>query len=306
VRTFLITVLALTTGALGGYEAWRFWGQTQAPDPVQVIVTQMKTHSVIEHERQVAVWYRACPTVWGKSPQIFMAWPARLTYQVELSDIQVSRQGGVISVRTSGIHAVDPSVPTDRMGYMAATSMLTFANEQELINEEIAKATPVARYLSAYFLAHDPSLQQDFREEVQSLVEHFGASLGVPITQVEVDIPQVEVSSGPQLPRIELCQGTTAAINGLPFAKFELGKTLPIGFKLAPRLLPRQEPPAQGASSSSSAAPGPPPAATQAGAAAARQGLARGTGARLPAADAPAATASAQGSLTLRGSPPRA
>jgi hypothetical protein len=230
-------LLALATGAFSGYEIWRYRGAANV-DPVAVIVTQMKTHSVIEHQRQVSVWYRACPTVWGRSPQIFMAWPAQLTYQVELSDIKVSRDGGVIHVRTSPIHAVDPIVPTDRMAYMAATSMLTFANEQQLINEEIAKSTPVARYLSAYFLAHDPSLVQDFHDELQSLVEHFTASLGVPITQVDVDITQVEASTYPALPKIELCAGTTAAVNGLPFAKLDLGSTRPVGFTLQPRRTP--------------------------------------------------------------------
>jgi hypothetical protein len=259
-RTFLIVVLALAAGGFGGYQIWSL-RQPAGTDPVEVIVTQMKTHSVIEHERQVAVWYRACPTVWGKSPQIFMAWPAVLTYQIELGDVQVSRHGGVIHVRTAALQAVDPSVPTDHMAYMASTSVLTFANEQELINEEIAKATPVSRYLSTYFLVHDPSLEQDFREEVQSLVEHFTASLGLPITRVDVDIPKVEVSSWPPLPKIELCPGTTAAVNGVPFAKFGVTSAIPIAFPIPARHGSGGDAPASGESASSSstgpAAPAP-------------------------------------------------
>jgi len=260
VRTFIYVLIALAAGAFGGYQLWQH--KSGAADPVEVIVTQMKTHSVIEHQRQVSVWYRACPTVWGKSPQIFMAWPAVLTYQIELGDVQVSRHGAVISVRTSAIHAVDPSVPTDHMAYMTTTSMLTFANEQELINAEIAKATPVARYLSTYFLAHDPSLEQDFGDELQSLVEHFTASLGVPITRVDVDIPKVEVSRWPQLPRIELCAGTLAAVNGVPFAKYDLSSTIPIGFTIPPRHALGAELPSPVASSASSSAPAPAPTAT--------------------------------------------
>jgi hypothetical protein len=251
VRTFLIFLLALTTGALASYEYWRL-KHSDTPDPVEVIVTQMKTHAVIEHERQVAVWYRACPSVWGVSPQIFMAWPAHLTYQIDLGDIQVTRDGSVISVHTSPIHAVDPSVPTDHMDYMAAISMLSIANQHELINQEIAKATPVARYLSTYFLMHDISLQEDFREEVQRLVEHFTASLGVPVTRVDVDIPKVEVNSVPPLPRIELCSDTTASVNGMSFAKFNMGSTIPIAFEIL-RHVPGRETPSQRAGSSASA-----------------------------------------------------
>jgi hypothetical protein len=258
-RTFLIVVFALTTGALVSYEYWR-WHQGVPADPVEAIVTQMKTHAVIEHERQIAVWYRACPTVWGKAPQVFMAWPAVLTYQIELGDIQVSRDGSVINVRTSAIRALDPSVPTDRMDHVAAISLFSVGvDEHELVNAEIAKATPLARYLTTYFLAHDPSLVEDFREEVQALVEHFTASLGVPLTQVNVEIPKVEVGTWPQLPGIELCPGTRAAVNGMPFAKFETGTTLPIGFKIEPRHARDAAPPA----SSSRSAPAPtPPAGT--------------------------------------------
>jgi hypothetical protein len=270
VRTFLIFLLALSTGALASYEYWRL-NHSDTPDPVEVIVTQMKTHAVIEHQRQVAVWYRACPSVWGVSPQIFIAWPAHLTYQIELGDIQVNRNGGVISVRTSAIHAVDPSVPTDHMDYMAAISMLSIANQHELINQEIAKATPVARYLSTYFLMHDVSLQEDFREELQSLVEHFTASLGVPVTRVDVEIPKVEVSSLPPLPRIELCSNSTASVNGLPFAKFNMGSTVPIAFEIL-RHMPGRETPSPTAGSSASA-----PVAG-----------ARSTGTAAPGAGAPA------------------
>jgi len=255
VRTFIYVLIALAAGAIGGYQLWQH--KPGAADPVEVIVTQMKTHSVIEHQRQVSVWYRACPTVWGKSPQIFMAWPAVLTYEIELGDVQVSRHGTVISVHTSAIHAVDPAVPTDHMAYMTTTSMLTFANEQELINAEIAKATPVARYLSTYFLAHDPSLEQDFGDELQSLVEHFTASLGVPVTRVDVEIPKVEVSRWPQLPRIELCAGTLASVNGVPFAKYDLSSTIPIGFPIPPRHALGADAPSPGASSASSIEPAP-------------------------------------------------
>ncbi|HET9389278.1 MAG TPA: hypothetical protein VFO44_06500 [Steroidobacteraceae bacterium] len=226
-KYLVIAVLALILGGLIGRS---IWGEKAAqPDPVQVIVTQLKTHAVIQHERQLAIWYRACPSVLGKTPQIFIAWPARLSYQLELGDVKVERDGSVIKVRTAAIHPDEPAVPTDFMDYLSTTSIFTFANEQELVNHEIGKATPIARYLTTYFLARDPSLQGDFAAELQRLVEHLASALGVPFTQIDVDVPKPEVT-WPKLPKIELCEGTMASVNGLPFAKFADGATIPIGF----------------------------------------------------------------------------
>jgi len=230
VRYLVIALLALV---LGGFIGHAIWGEKspQPVDPLQVIVTQLKTHAVIAHERQLAIWYRACPTVFGKTPQIFIAWPARLSYQLELGDVRVTNSGGVIRVHTSAIHPDEPSVPTDFVDYLSTTSIFTFANEQELVNHEIGKATPIARYLTTYFLARDPSLQADFSGELQSLVEHLAAALGVPVTRIDVDMPKIEVTSWPKLPKLELCAGSMASVNGLPFAKFEEGYTVPVGFR---------------------------------------------------------------------------
>ena len=227
----VIAVLALILGGLIGRSIWA--EKPQPPvDPIQVIVTQLKTHAIIAHERQLAIWYRACPVVWGKTPQIFIAWPAKLTYELELNDVQVDRVGTVIKVRTAAIHPNEPSVPTDFMDYLATTSIFTFANEQELVNHEIGKASPIARYLTTYFLARDPSLREDFSAELQRLVEHLAGALGVPVTQVEVDVPKPQVI-WPKLPQLELCAGTLASVNGLPFAKVDSGYTVPIGFRPA-------------------------------------------------------------------------
>jgi hypothetical protein len=225
-------VIALLALVLGGLIGRRIWGEKppEPVDPVQVIVTQLKTHAIIEHERQLAIWYRACPSVFGKTPQIFIAWPAKLSYELELSDVQVTREGSVIKVRTAAIHPDEPSVPTDFMDYLSTTSIFTFANEQELVNHEIGKASPIARYLTTYFLARDPSLQGDFADELRSLVEHLASALGVPVTRVEVEVPKPEVT-WPKLPKLELCEGTLASVNGLPFAKYADGSTVPIGFK---------------------------------------------------------------------------
>lgn len=231
-------VIALLALVLGGFIGHAIWGQ-KAPepvDPVVVIVTQLKTHAIIEHERQLAIWYRACPAVLGKTPQIFIAWPAKLSYELELRDVQVTRKGTVIQVHTAAIHPDEPSVPTDFMDYLSTTSIFTFANEQELVNHEIGKASPIARYLTTYFLTHDPSLQADFADELQGLVERMAGALGVPVTRVDVDIPKPEIpmASWPKLPKLELCEGSQASVNGLPFAKLQEGYTVPIAFRPQP------------------------------------------------------------------------
>ena len=226
----VIAVLAIILGGLIGRAIWGEKREPAAVDPIQVIVTELKTHAVIEHERQLAIWYRVCPSVLGKTPQIFLVWPAKLSYSVELSDVQVSRSGTVIKVRTAAIHPNEPAVPTDFMDYLSTTSIFTFANEQELVNHEIGKASPVARYLTQYFLARDPSLQGDFADELRKLVEHLASALGVQVTRIDVEVPKPEVTL-PKLPKIELCEGTYASVNGLPFAKFESEATIPIRFE---------------------------------------------------------------------------
>jgi hypothetical protein len=232
-KYLVIALLALVLGGLIGRMIWAEKPPPAPVDPVHIILTQVRTHAVIEHERQIAIWYRACPQVIGKTPQIFIAWPAKLVYQLELGDVQVSKRGTVITVSTAAIHPEEPSVPTDSVDYLSTTSIFTFANEQALVNHELSKASPIARYLTTYFMARDPSVTEDFSEELRSLVEHLAGALGVATSDIHVEIPKVEVppSTWPKLPKLELCEGTYAEVNGLPFAKTDRQYTIPIGFR---------------------------------------------------------------------------
>jgi len=229
VRTFLVATLAL---ALGILLARGWWKEAPAGDPVQVIVTQVKTHAIIEHERQIAIWYRSCPEVVGVDPEIFVAWPGKLSYELGLGDVEITRDGDVLTVKTGAIRADEPAIPTDYIDYLTTSPWFNFANEQELVNREIARASPIARYLSVYYQRRDASLAEDFRKELAELVQRLAGALGLAVSAVNVEIPEVDVKL-PKLPMLELCASTTASVNGLPFAKVDAGYTTPIAFDAA-------------------------------------------------------------------------
>ena len=165
-RSLLIAALALTAGVLLA----RAGGGRAPADPVQVITAEVKTHAIIEHERQVAIWYRSCPEVAGVNPEIFVAWPGKLSYELDLADVAVTRSGDVLTVKTGAIRADEPSIPTDFLDYLSTSPWLNLVNEQALVNREIARASPIARYLSVYYQRRDASLAEDFRKELAELV----------------------------------------------------------------------------------------------------------------------------------------
>jgi len=228
----VIAVLALILGALAA-RAYYSRSEPEPVDPINVMVLQMKTHAIIEHERQVAVWYRACPEVAGVNPEIFIAWPAKLSYELELSDVAIERAGDTLKVSTRAIHADEPSVPSDFLDYLSTSSLFTFSNEQGLVNKEIQKSSPLARYLTAYYLLRDESLRGDFAAEIEGLVTRMAGALGVPAKKVEVAIAKEAVKL-PKLPSLELCGGSAASVNGLPFARLEDRYTVPIAFQPPP------------------------------------------------------------------------
>jgi hypothetical protein len=228
-KTALIALLSLVIGAFIARAIWL--PKPEPVDPIQVMVTQLKTHAIIEHERGIAVWYRACPDVVGVDPQLFVAWPAELSYELELSDVTIERAGTTLTVRTKPIKVDEPSVPTDYLDYLSTNPLFNFSNEQQLLNEEIGKASSLARYLTAYYLLRDASLKEDFSSELEQLVRRLAGALAVPVTSVKVEIEEADPQPRlPKLPSIALCQGSFASANGLPFAKVEDAFTVPIRF----------------------------------------------------------------------------
>lgn len=215
-RNVIAIVLAVAIGAIG----YSFWTRKDAEEsPLNVMVTQMRTRAIIEHERTVTVWYRACPEVKGINPQVMVIWPAKLNYELDLSATRLSLSAeGVLTVDAPAIRADDPSVPSDFGEYLAQTSFWTLDNEQAIVRREMQKATPMARHLTAYFLRNDVGLSDYFKEELETYLRAMTGALGVNLTRVEINIPEQEVQIPPR-PEMTLCEGTVAVANGMPFAR---------------------------------------------------------------------------------------
>jgi hypothetical protein len=167
------------------------------------------------------------------NPEIFIAWPAKLSYELELADVTIERAGDTLKVSTRAIHPDEPAVPSDFLDYLSTSSLFTFTNEQGLVNKEIQKSSPLARYLTAYYLLRDESLRGDFATEIEGLVTRMAGALGVPANNVQVTIAKEDVKL-PKLPALELCGGSAASVNGLPFARLEDQNTVPIAFHPPP------------------------------------------------------------------------
>jgi hypothetical protein len=209
-------IIAVAIGAVG----YSFWTRKDAEEsPINVMVTQMRTRAIIEHERSLTVWYKACPEVPGINPQVMVIWPAKLNYELDLADTKLSLSpDGVLHVSTPPIRGDDPSVPSEVGEYMAQTSFWTLDSEQAIVMREMQKATPLARHLTAYFLRNDAGLSAHFKEELETYLRGIAGALGVPVKKIEIDIPTVEVVIPPR-PELTLCEGSVALANGMAFAR---------------------------------------------------------------------------------------
>ena len=215
-KNLIAVIIAVAIGAAG----YAFWMRKDAEEsPLMVMVTQMRTRAIIEHERQVTVWYKACPEVRGVNPQVMVIWPAKLNYELDLAATKVSfTPDGVLHVATPPIRGDDPSVPSEVGEYMAQTSFWTLDNEQAIVMREMQKATPLARHLTAYFLRNDAGLSDQFKEELETYLGGIAGALGLHVTHIEIDIPTEDVKIPPR-PELALCEGTYALANGFGFAR---------------------------------------------------------------------------------------
>jgi hypothetical protein len=215
-KNVIAIIIAVAAGAVG----YSYWTKKDAEEsPLNVMVTQMRTRAIIEHERTVTVWYKACPEVKGVNPQVMVIWPAKLNYELDLAETKLSLSAdGVLHVTTPPIRADDPSVPSEVGEYMAQTSFWTLESEQAIVMREMQKATPLARHLTAYFLRNDAGLSQHFKDELETYLRGIVGALGLVVTRIDIEIPEVDVVIPPR-PDLTLCEGTTALANGLGFAR---------------------------------------------------------------------------------------
>jgi len=215
-KNLIALIIAVALGAIG----YSFWVRKDAEEsPLNVMVTQMRTRAIIEHERSVTVWYKACPEVPGVNPQVMVIWPAKLNYELDLAETKLSLGAdGILHVSTPPIRGDDPSVPSEVGEYMAQTSFWTLENEQAIVLREMQKATPLARHLTAYFLRNDVGLSAHFKEELETYLRGIAGALGVVVRKIEIDIPTVNVTI-PVRPELSLCEGSVALANGLAFAR---------------------------------------------------------------------------------------
>jgi len=226
-KNIIAIIIAVAIGAVG----YGFWTRKDAEEsPLNVMVTQMRTRAIIEHERSLTVWYKACPEVPGINPQVMVIWPAKLNFELDLAETKLSLSpDGVLHVSTPPIRSDDPSVPSEFGEYMAQTSFWTLDSEQAIVMREMQKATPLARHLTAYFLRNDVGLSAHFKEELETYLRGISGALGVIVKKIEIDIPTVDVMIPPR-PELALCEGSVALANGVGFARRQADGTV-IGMK---------------------------------------------------------------------------
>ncbi len=215
-KNIIALIIAVVLGAIG----YSYWTKKDAEEsPINVMVTQMRTRAIIQHERQITVWYKACPEVTGVNPQVMVIWPAKLNYELDLAEVKLTLGAdGVLHVTTPPIRADDPSVPSEVGEYMAQTSFWTLDSEQAIVMREMQKATPLARHLTGYFLRNDVGLSDQFKEELETYLRGMTGALGLHVTKIDIEIPTVEVTIPPR-PEITLCEGSVALANGFGFAR---------------------------------------------------------------------------------------
>jgi hypothetical protein len=222
-KNIIALIIAVAAGAIG----YSYWIRKDAEEsPINVMVTQMRTRAIIQHQRQVTVWYKACPEVKGINPQVMVIWPAKLNYELDLEATKLSLgTDGVLHVTTPPIRGDDPSVPSEVGEYMAQTSFWTLDSEQAIVMREMQKATPLARHLTAYFLRNDVGLSDQFKEDLETYLRGISGALGLHVTRIEIDIPTVDVQIPPR-PELTLCEGSVALANGFGFAKRQADGTV--------------------------------------------------------------------------------
>ncbi len=224
----------LLAALLGVILAVTLWDRSRvepAADPVMVLVDQMRTRALLDHERRLTVWYRSCPEVPGLNPEIFVLWPAVVRYTLRLDQAEIVLTGTELAVDMPPIAVEEASVPSDLAQFVANNPFWNLESDASLAAREMRRATPIARYLSSYFLQHDPTVRDYFDDELRAYLKGIVGALGVTVNDIELSIPEPGQTAAP-VPPLELCEGSAAVANGVPFARDVAGELI--------RVLPRQ------------------------------------------------------------------
>jgi hypothetical protein len=215
VRKLLLVAGVAAVAAIG---LWWIAHREAPPDPIIVLVNQMRTRAVIEHERRITVWYKSCPEVPGINPEVFVIWPGRLLYTLDLAHSRLALSGDVLHVSTPPIEIEEPAVPSDLAQFIANNPFWNLRTDASIGNAALQQATPVARYLAVYFLKHDPTLKEYFTRELETYLRGVAGALEVPVREVVIEIAEAKLPTS-ALPKLELCSGTAATANGVPFVR---------------------------------------------------------------------------------------
>ena len=198
------------------------------PDPIKAIVTQMRTRAVIDHERWVSVWYRACPEATGLNPTMLVTWTGKLNYKLPLYNLDIKRVEGAggktrLVVKTDVIEVAEPTVPTDWIDALSTKSVFTL-NEDELVDREKSHASQIARYLSQLYLKKDAtkSIEKDMTRELQMLASDLAGVLGLQDLEITTEVSSPEGPIDASFPDLALCDNTRLTVNGVPFGPASL------------------------------------------------------------------------------------
>ena len=216
-KTVFALLLALVAGGIV-YYLRSTPAKAKLDDPLIVMVNQVRTRAVIQHQRSITVWYRAGPEVPGVNPEVLVIWPGYLRYELGLTATKIQLVGDVLTVTAAPLQMNEPAVPVEAGQYVAQSSIWTLASDQALVLAEMRKSSPLARHLGGYFLRRDPSLTQQFRVELEEFLRGIAGALNVPISRIDISIPE-STAPIPTRPDLQLCAGASAFANGVPFAR---------------------------------------------------------------------------------------
>lgn len=171
-RIIVGLLLAIALVAAG---AWfgQYYHQT-SPILITNLVANMQDDTVVEHERDMVIWYRTCPKKihWHDiSPEILVIFPSTVRYELSLQNISLPELvDGEWIVEAGPIIADKPVIDTNRQTSLADGNPLT--DEGEYLNRETARMTPIASYLALQQLQSEQNvIRKRMTLQIEKLIQ---------------------------------------------------------------------------------------------------------------------------------------